>query len=86
MVDKLKNELRIPIWAVTIIIGIMLSLITYTSVVSSTIKQTDINTDDINTIKIKLDNKLDKSDYKDDIDKLFIQLNRIESRIDNKMK
>lgn len=84
MVDKLKHELRIPVWAVSIIIGIIFSLGTYTTIISKSLNQVENNTNNINVLNIKVDNKVDKVDYKDDINKLFIQLNRMEDRLNQK--
>ena len=84
MVDKLKHELRIPVWAVSVIIGIIFSLGTYTTIISKSLNQIENNTNNINVLNIKVDNKVDKVDYKDDINKLFIQLNRMEDRLNQK--
>jgi len=71
MVDKLKNELRIPVWAVGLFVTILLVSVGYTVTVAKGLQLTYTNTSNIDIIQSDLKNKVDERVYNRDI----IQIN-----------
>jgi hypothetical protein len=73
MVDKLKQEIRIPVWAFTLAFSAIALMLSYTISLSMSLQQVKINTKEIE----KLDNKVDKDTYKSDIQDIKSSLNSI---------
>jgi len=71
MVDKLKNELRVPVWAIGVCVTILLASVGYTITLAKGLQQTYTNTSNITTIQEDLKNKVDEKVYNRDI----IQIN-----------
>lgn len=71
MVDKLKNELRVPVWAIGVCVTILLTSVGYTITLAKGLQQTYTNTSNITTIQEDLKNKVDEKVYNRDI----IQIN-----------
>lgn len=73
MVEKLKYEIRIPVWIISIIITVLLAMGGYSVNLAYTVQQVRVNTEAIK----KLDSKVDKEVYKSDIQDIKASLNSI---------
>lgn len=82
MVEKLKYEIRLPIWAITIIVTLLLAMAGYSVNLAYTVQQVRVNTESIK----KLDNKVDKEVYKSDIQDIKASLNSINAYLLNHTK
>ena len=67
MVEKLKNQVFIPVWTIGVFITILLALFGYTVTISKAIQMTNSNTSAIEVIQQDLKNKVDERVYSRDI-------------------
>lgn len=83
MVDKLKYELRVPVWAIGVCVTILLASVGYVITLSAGLQQTRTNTSSIEIIQQDLKNKVDEKVYNRDI----IQINgKLDMLLSNSLK
>lgn len=80
MVDTLKQEIKVPIWLFTLIVGTLISIASFTYSFAADFSKckttVEIHTTEINALKTtKVDKEL--------TDKVFKALERIENKLDN---
>lgn len=83
MVEKLKNQIYIPVWAIGVFVTILLSLLGYTVTISQAMQMTKTNTTTIETIQQDLKNKVDEKVYNRDIQQMN---NKLDILIEKSMK
>ena len=83
MNEKLKGVVQIPIWIVTIFITLLVTAfsMTFTFAIQIGQSQTDIQNTKIEQNKINT--ILEKKANKEDFDRIYIILDRIENKLDN---
>ena len=83
MVEKLKNQIYIPVWAIGVFVTILLSLLGYTVTISQAMQMTKTNTTTIDVIQQDLKNKVDEKVYNRDIQQMN---NKLDILIEKSMK
>jgi len=71
MVEKFRNDVKIPVWMFGIVLSILLALFAYNTIFASTRKQVEVNT-------VRLDNVEKNKAEKSDVDRIYVKLDKIE--------
>jgi hypothetical protein len=83
MGEAFKSEVRLPVWLVTLLISMMLSLLVYSSTVGAQTKQVELNTKAITELKNNdIKNLEEKKADKEIVNQIYSTLNRIENKLD----
>ena len=86
MVEKLKYEIRIPIWVITLIVTLLLSMAGYSVNLAYAMQQVKVNTKAIDRLDVKIDRKIDYDTYKSDIQDIKSSLANINTYLLNHNK
>jgi hypothetical protein len=79
MGDALKQEVKLPIWMIGLILSLLIAIFSYSVVFGGTSKATELNTKQIEILQAT------KAD-KEDMDKVYNKLEKIEGLLIDHMK
>jgi peptidoglycan hydrolase CwlO-like protein len=84
MTERIKEKITLP--AIIAVLGLMVTLATITVNVAAksarTIEKVETMQTEMNTCKGKIDDKVDKIEYRTDIERVYSALDRIEKKLD----
>lgn len=79
MKEKLQTSVPVPVWAITTVISLFLTVSIF--VINLSVKAGQASAT-IQDCKSKIENKVDVERFNKDIDRIYQSLNRIENKID----